>query len=155
MRDDGLANEFFVESYEEYKTIFPTDILYFFISRLDSYDRYFFIFALTFEKTVRRGISLNDLKIIEKFLPYKSRIYQKAFIRLEAIDFLNREMSTRSKFFTVSQNGLNAVVEMKAENVDKFNREVESIKNIITANFLNKWYSRNEAQPKSNELKEK
>ena len=134
MRDDGLANEYFVESYGEYKTNFPTDILYFFISRLDSYDRYFFIFALTFEKTVRRGISLNDLKLIEKTLPYKSRIYQKAFIRLEAIDFLYREKSTRSKMFTVSQNGLSEVAEIKAANEDKFRSNVENTRNIITAN---------------------
>lgn len=124
------------ESYADTKMIFEPEILYYFISRLDSYDRYFFIFAFVFEKKVRRGISIHDLKRLENSLPYKSRIYEKSFTRLEAIDFLTRHKSKRTKEFTLSPNGLNAVIELREENIDKFESEVKSIQSIIANSNL-------------------
>lgn len=124
-----------VELIENRNFLFNEDVLNFFLTSCDKYDRYFLTFTMAFQYIVKRGLTISDLDRLKDILPYKSRIYLRSLYRLEAMNFIYIQAGGRTKEYKLSINGTAAMQMLKKAYPTDIDKTRDEIIEIIESMF--------------------
>lgn len=127
--DKMLSMNYFDETVGEF--VFDDYALAYLQTQLEQPDWYFFLFVLKFNQITGKNLTLFHLKLIEKDLLYKRRVFQNTFVRLEAMQLIKRFENGKFKEFILTKNGKMIIFDLKKKKPKFYEMTTKDIVSVI------------------------